>query len=44
MKPIITLKKINSDIIVTENGKPKVFATVTEALKRIFEVRNDEPR
>ena len=44
MKSRLTLKKFNGDIIVTENGKPKVFATITEALKHIFEVRQNEPK
>lgn len=44
MIPRITLKKMNGEIIVTENGKPKVFATLMEALKHIFEVRHNEPK
>lgn len=44
MTPKLTLKKFNGDIIVTENGKPKVFATLTEALKHIFGVRQNEPK
>lgn len=36
---MITLKTIKGTHIVTENGKPKVFATMIEALKYIFEVR-----
>ena len=39
MTPKITLKKIKGDIIVTENGKPKIFATLLEALKHIGGVR-----
>lgn len=36
---MITLKTIKGVHIVTENGKPMVFATMIEALKHIFEVR-----
>ena len=39
-----TLKKIRGNFVVIENGKPKVFATLIEALKHIFEVRQNEPR
>ena len=39
MMPRTTLKKINGEIIVTENGKPRVFATLIEALKHIKGVR-----
>lgn len=35
----ITLKRINREHIVTVDGKPKVFATLMEALKHIVEVR-----
>ena len=43
MMPKITLKKINGEIIVTENGIPKVFATLLEAIKYIGGAKHYEP-
>ena len=37
------LKSCKGVHIVTDNGKPKVFATLLEALKYIFEEKCDEP-
>ena len=42
MTPKITLKRINGNIIVTENGKPKVFATLTQAIAHIFEIKTTQ--
>ena len=39
---VMTLKSSKGCHIVTVNGKPIVFATLTEALKHIFEVRQNE--
>ena len=39
MTPKFTLKRMNGELIVTENGKPKVFASLIEALKHICGVR-----
>ena len=44
MTPRVTLKRINGNIIVTENGKPKVFATLLEAIKYIGKVKHYEPK
>ena len=44
MIPKITLKKINGEIIVTEKGIPKVFATLLEAIKYIGGVKHYEPK
>ena len=39
----MTFKSIKGIHIVTDNGKPKVFATLLEALKYIFEEKCNEP-
>ena len=44
MMPRMNLKKIKGEFIVTENGKPKVFATLIEALKHIGKVTKYEPK
>lgn len=39
----MTFKSYKGIHIVTDKGKPMVFATLFEALKYIFEVKRNEP-